>query len=216
MNILIVDDHALFRCGLQMLLQQLVSPIEVEHAGSSLEALQYVAEGRTFDLVMLDWYMPASSGAQSLRMLREALPQGRIVVLSGDQSPALIRQCIEHGAAGFVSKDTPPALLLHALSMITRGGIYLPSEVPGAEICLASPNAYMLANVADCFPALTTRQREVLCAMAQGLPNKRIARALTISEDTVKQHLNVVYGVLNVHTRTEAVYVLSKRGIKVD
>ncbi len=216
MNILIVDDHALFRCGLQMLLQQLVAPIEVEHAASSLEALQFVAQGRTFELVMLDWHMPATSGAQSLRLLREALPRGRIVVLSGDQSPTLIRNCIEQGAAGFVSKDTPPALLLHALSMITRGGIYLPSEMPGVEPGSASPSAYMLANVSDCFPALTARQREVLCAMAQGLPNKLIARTLGISEDTVKQHLNVVYGVLNVHNRTEAVYVLSKRGIKVD
>lgn len=216
MNILIVDDHALFRCGLQMLLQQMVSPIEVEHAASSHEALQHVSQGKFFELVMLDWHMPDSSGAQSLRLLREALPQGRIVILSGDQSPALIRKCIEHGAAGFVSKDTPPALLLHALSMITRGGIYLPSEVPGADPGIASPNAYMLANVSDCFPALTTRQREVLCSMAQGLPNKLIARTLNISEDTVKQHLNVVYGVLNVHTRTEAVYVLSKRGIRVD
>jgi DNA-binding NarL/FixJ family response regulator len=167
-----------------MLLQQLVSPIEVEHAASCVEALQFVADGKRFDLVMLDWHMPDASGSQSLHMLREALPQGRIVVLSGDQSPALIRSCIEQGAAGFVSKDTPPARLLHALSMITRGGIYLPSEVLAGEIGVASPNAYMLANVADCFPALNTRQRAVLCAMAQGLPNKRIAHALTISEDT--------------------------------
>jgi len=215
-NILIVDDHSLFRCGLQMLLQQLVSPIEVDHAANTREALDQIGSGRCFDLLMLDWHMPDIHGVEALKTLRAAMPQGRVIVMSGDPSPALIHQCIDQGAAGFVSKDTPPDLLLHALSTITRGGIYLPPDAPYLlEGSASSPASYMLSNVADCFPDMTLRQREVLCAMAKGLPNKLIARALGIAEDTVKKHLNVVYGILNVSTRTEAIYVLSTRGIKV-
>jgi DNA-binding NarL/FixJ family response regulator len=166
------------------------------------------------DLVLMDWYMPGASGPQALGQLREALPLGRLVVLSGDQSPSLIRSCIDHGAAGYIPKDAPPEVLLHALSRVMQGGIYLPQEVP-KEFSAASPAAYLLANVADSFPDLTRRQREVLCAMAQGQPNKVIARRLGISDDTVKQHLNVVYGVMDVRNRTEAVYVLAQRGIKI-
>jgi two-component system nitrate/nitrite response regulator NarL len=214
MRILVIDDHALFRCGLQMLLSQLVSQTEIFEAANAPEALNIIASGQPFDLVLMDWHMPGASGDQAIKMLRDALPNGRLVILSGDQSPKLIRSCVELGVAGYIPKEAPPQALLHALSIVMRGGIYLPSDVP-MGFSAASPASYMLNNVADSFPDLTPRQCEVLCAMAQGLSNKVIARSLGISEDTVKQHLNVVYGVLQVHNRTEAVYVLAKRGVKV-
>lgn len=214
LRILIIDDHALFRCGLQMLLSQLVSEIQVLEAADVPAALNFIADGYPFDLVLMDWHMPGSTGRQALKILRDALPHGRLVILSGDKSPSLIRSCVELGAAGYIPKDAPPQDLLYALSTVMQGGIYLPLDAPVA-FSPASPAAYMLTNVAECFPDLTPRQCEVLCAMAQGHPNKVIARSLGISEDTVKQHLNVVYGVMAVHNRTEAVYVLAQRGVKI-
>lgn len=216
MHILVIDDHALFRCGLQMLLGQLVSNMHVYEAADTRTAIDLITSGIPFDLVLTDWYMDGLSGGETIERLRDALPQGRIVVVSGDRSPNLIRTCIQKGAAGFIAKDESPANLLHALSTITRGGIYLPPESPAAHLAPSSPSRYMLANVADCFTELTPRQCEVLCAMARGHSNKVIARNLGISEDTVKQHLAVVYGVLAVHSRTEAVYALAKRGVKVE
>ena len=106
-----------------MLLSQLVSHVQVFEASDANEALILIANGQPFDLVLMDWHMPGASGHQALKLLRDALPQGRLVILSGDKSPSLIRSGVEHGAAGYIPKDAPPQVLLHALSVVMQGGI---------------------------------------------------------------------------------------------
>lgn len=217
MKILIVDDHALFRVGLGLLLSQLVPYVQVSQASNAAQALAMLSTGNHFDLLILDWHMPSMPGMEALLAIREAMPQGRVVVVSGEQSPTIIRACIDNGAAGFIPKDSSTDQLTAAIRVITDGGVFLPSL---AQYAMAHTHddtnaAARMHGVDEVFPSLTARQSDVLRCMARGLPNKLIARELGIMEDTVKQHLSVVYQVLAVRNRTEAVYAISQRGIRI-
>lgn len=220
MNVLIVDDHALFRLGLEMLLTQLVPGIRVSQATSAVEAKAMMASGVPLDLVLLDWHMPALSGVEALQTLREDLQRGRIVVLSGEQSPEVVRACIDNGASGFISKDSTTDQLTEALHAVTQGQIVLPpmaqymfDAAPALSGRLGGPEPS--TEMGAVFPELTPRQCDVLQLVARGLTNKLIARELGISGDTVKQHLSLIYQLLCVHTRTEAVYMMSQRGLRI-
>lgn len=226
MKILIVDDHALFRAGLELLLTQILSSadnaLHISQAANVRQALDMIAAGNTYDLVLLDWYMPDIQGVEAILSVRTQLPRGRLVVLSGDTHVKLVQQSIEHGAAGFIAKDSQTEELAHALEMIVNGGIYLPSalfENPQNFLTSTSSSSntpiHQLKSITDFFPLLSPRQCEVFNAMARGLSNKLIARELNICEDTVKQHLSAVYQVLQVHNRTEAVYLISQLGLSI-
>ena len=217
MKILIVDDHALFRTGLGLLLSQLVPYVQVSQASNAAQALAMLTTGNHFDLVLLDWHMPSMPGMDALLAIREALPHGRVVVVSGEQSPAIIRACVDNGAAGFIPKDSSTDQLTAAIRVITDGGIFLPSLAQFAmgQASHGTEAAAQMHSVGEIFPSLTARQSDVLRCMARGLPNKLIARELGITEDTVKQHLSAVYQALAVHNRTEAVYAISQRGIRI-
>jgi two-component system nitrate/nitrite response regulator NarL len=221
MNVLIVDDHALFRVGLEMLLTQLVPQIKISQATSASEAKTRIASGEPFDLVLLDWHMPSLYGNEALQMLREDLKGGRIVVLSGDHSAEVVRTCIDNGASGFISKDSTTEQLTEALHAVTQGQIVLPQmaqfmfDAPAATL-EASETPGHSPDIGSAYPELTPRQCDVLQLVARGLSNKLIARELSISGDTVKQHLSQIYQTLNVRGRTEAVYMISQRGIRIN
>lgn len=156
--------------------------------------------------------MPQMQGIDALSAIQSALPKARVVIVSGDQNPLLVRQCIEHGAAGFIAKDSPTTQLYHALQVMIGGGVYLPTLTTQTDAAL-SGYVRDLISFTQYFPALSPRQCEVFKAMARGLSNKAIARELSITEDTVKQHLSAVYQVLSVSSRTEAVYLISQLGL---
>lgn len=228
MKILIVDDHALFRAGLELLLTQLLASSEaslhISQAANGRQAIGMMAAGNAYDLVLLDWYMPEMQGVEALLSVRSHLPQGRLVVLSGDPHPKLVQQSIEHGATGFIPKDSPTDELAHALEVVVSGGVYLPKllnnvhELDVTSLSSTSGTSSQvkpLKSINELFPSLSARQCEVFNAMARGLSNKLIARELNICEDTVKQHLSAVYQELNVHNRTEAVYLVSQLGLSI-
>lgn len=232
MRILIVDDHALFSDGLKLLLLQVEPRSDVSSCRSGTQALQLAQRSR-FDLVLLDWRLGSEpSGLALLQALRQAQPMARVVVVSAESDPQLVRSCIDAGAAGFVSKASTSAELMAAIQHTARGGIALPAtalalaprpavrwDAPqpagpgGVGPALCSPDT--LQPLAQAFPALTPRQLEVLAALARGLSNKQIARELGISEATVKQHVNAILQDLGVSNRTEAVYLLAQRGIRL-
>jgi two-component system nitrate/nitrite response regulator NarL len=211
MRVLVCDDHALFREGLRLLLEELDPTIDILLAGTAEGAVQ-LAEGG-IDLVLLDWHLEGLTGEAALAALREALPLAQIVVLSGERDPRLVRSIVELGAAGFISKASSKEELMLALRTVAGGGIYLPASVlPPAANAQAQPRP---VDVSELFPALTGRQADVLRATLRGLSNKLIARELGISPDTVKTHLKAIYGELGVQSRGEAVYLAARRGVKI-
>lgn len=225
MRVLVCDDHALFREGLRLLLQRLDESIDVSLTGSCERGVQDAAH-LPFDLVLMDWHMDGLSGATALLAFREVAPFARVVVLSGDRSAALVRSVVDLGAVGFIPKDASPEVLMLALRTIASGGVYL----PGAELLRTGlvdgdgdsdrglwngQPVPVPCDVRQAFPQLTERQADVLRSALRGLPNKLIARELGISDGTVKTHLSAVFRELDVQSRTEALYVAAKHGVRI-
>lgn len=215
MRILIVDDHALFREGLSLLLNQLEPDAELVLVADA-EVAAIKTKSADFDLVLLDWNLNGLTGVDALNLVHESSHTARIIVLSAERDVSLIRKCIDLGASGFIHKDSSPDLLISAMKLILSGGIFLPNDA-FFNVSNNNPPGIKPAQrrLKDVFPELTPRQMNVLEAMVRGLANKRIARELNISEDTVKQHLSSVYRILNVENRTQAVYVLAKHQLNV-
>ena len=207
MRVLVCDDHALFREGLQLLLEELDPTIDILLTGSAEGGAQLASDG--VDLVLLDWHLEGVTGADALATMREALPFAPIVVLSGERDPQLVRLVVELGAAGFISKASHKDELMRALRTVASGGIYLP-DLGASFASHVGP-----VDVSELFPALTSRQGEVLRGALRGLSNKLIARELGIALDTVKTHLRAIYGELGVQSRGEAVYLAARRGVKI-
>ena len=222
MRVLVCDDHALFREGLRLLLQRLDASMDVALAGSCEKGVAD-ATHIPYDLVLMDWHMDGLSGAEALLAFREAAPFARVVVLSGDRSAELVRSVVDLGAVGFIPKDASPEALMLALRTVAAGAVYLPETVlsggghgaGGGEGLWNSPQAATPRDVRQAFPCLTERQADVLRSALRGLPNKLIARELGISDGTVKTHLSAIFRELDVQSRTEAVYVAAKHGVKI-
>jgi two-component system nitrate/nitrite response regulator NarL len=220
MRVLVCDDHALFREGLRLLLQRLDQSMDVALSGSCEKGVQEAANV-PFDLVLMDWHMDGLSGAPALLAFREVAPFARVVVLSGDRSPALVRTVVDLGAVGFIPKDASPDLLMLALRTIAGGGVYLPETALSGQAHNGSGDLWndrpapVPRDVRQAFPTLTERQADVLRSALRGLPNKLIARELGISDGTVKTHLSAVFRELDVQSRTEALYVAAKHGVKI-
>ena len=117
MNVLLIDDHALFREGLKFLLRSLDAALAVDEAGNCAKALEHAA-ARSYDLVLLDLKMPGVDGLDALAALRDAIPAAPLVVLSGEDNAAVVRAAIERGAMGFIPKSSTPEVLIQALRLV--------------------------------------------------------------------------------------------------
>lgn len=222
MKVLIIDDHPLFSDGLRLLLQTLGVARNIETCTGSERALQLTRE-QEWDLILMDWNLGQQSlwGPDLIVALKQHAPNTRVVVVSAEANATSVREAIEAGAVGFVPKETSATLLVDAIRVTSHGGIFLPAAVlqsAGPSDDSPSPQPLPALNntsLSAAFPRLTQRQIDALVCALRGEPNKVIARALNISEGTVKQHLKAVYRELNVHTRAEAIYLMAKQGLKV-
>jgi DNA-binding NarL/FixJ family response regulator len=202
MKILICDDHALFREGLELVLAQLDPAAELTSVGHGEAALACVAEDDDFDLVLLDLGLPGMSGLAVLEALRRQHPEVPVVVLTGSESPADLRVALERGASGYIPKSTRGSVLLEALRRVLAGGVWVPALLDGS------------ARLEEPRPSLTERQIEVLRLLARGLTNREIADVLRITEETAKSHVKHIYSALEVTNRTEAAMRMRELGLE--
>ena len=216
LKILLIDDHALFREGVSLLLQRLDARLQVAEAAGCAQALQWLCSHGAADLVLIDLHMPGLDGLAGLDRLRQQWPQMPAVVMSADDAPATVRAALDRGAMGFIPKSSTADLMLHALRVVLGQGIYLP---PATAAGLAGALGALPAASSGSTPAslgLTPRQSDVLRLILQGKPAKLICRELGLSEGTVKTHTTAVLRTLNVTTRTQAVIVASRLGLRFD
>lgn len=212
MNILVVDDHPLYRSGVAYTLQDTGLAVDVAECSSLDAAFQRLDAGLPADLMILDLQMPGYHGLDSVRTVRGRRPDVPVLVLSGNEDPAVVRECIDLGACGFVPKSAPADQFHAALQLVLSGGVYLPptSLSVGAPATRAQQDAWTRLGA-----HLTERQRQVLLGIVQGKPNKVIARDLGLSDTTVKSHVAHILDALVVSNRTEAVYALARAGISI-
>jgi DNA-binding NarL/FixJ family response regulator len=210
---LLVDDHALFRAGLVVLLQKMSGDAVVHEVGTAAEALQTAAEHPAIDLVLLDYTLPDSNGIQVLRALKAARPELPVILLSAHIDSGLIQQALKEHASGFIPKTSTPDVMLSAVQLVLNGGIYIPLEAMNAPAVANTPNNGFQAAAAGGRIQLTQRQMDVLQQMKNGLSNKEIARQLHMSPSTVKVHVAAILRELAASSRTQAVFLAKDRGL---
>ena len=201
MRILLIDDHALFRIGLQELLERRGLEV-VEALGDCELGIERVQELQP-DVVLLDMRMPQMSGLEVLRTLRERDQQMPVVILTTSREENDLIASLQCGAQGYLLKDMEPDDLIQALTRILAG-----ETVVAPEMTMALARAVVQGDEAPAsrtaMDQLTPREREILCLLAEGQSNKVIARNLGISDGTVKLHVKAILRKLEVHSRVEA------------
>jgi DNA-binding NarL/FixJ family response regulator len=194
-RVLVVDDHAVVREGLELLLGRFDAIDCVAVAGDGAEAVD-TAKALLPDVVLMDLSMPGMGGVEATRQLTADVPSAAVVVLTTFADRRNVIDAIDAGAVGYLLKDSGPDQLEAGIRAAARGESPLDPKVAGA---LVSARRDRRPDV-----ALTAREREVLLLVGDGLANKNIARRLGISEKTVKTHLTSVFNALGVGDRVQA------------
>jgi two-component system nitrate/nitrite response regulator NarL len=211
MRVLIIDDHALFRVGLQGLLEQ--RGIEVADAvASGIEGIQRAKELQP-DIVLLDLRMPDMGGLEVLQQLRQNESTIPVVMLTTSNEEADLIKSLRSGAQGYLLKDMEPDELVSALRDIENGKNVVAQDLTDALARMVQGDT----NVADDegpFSELTPREMEILCLLAEGQSNKLIARNLGISDGTVKLHVKAILRKLGIHSRVEAAVIAVEQGLR--
>ncbi|MDR3481882.1 MAG: response regulator transcription factor [Burkholderiaceae bacterium] len=197
-TILLIDDHALFRSGLRMVLNTGMQGIEVVEAGSLEEAMWL--DIAVPAIVLLDIQLQGLNGLEGMALLKRKWPQAPVVVLSADSGADTVRNAQERGAAHFVSKADSADRILAVIHQVLHG---IADPVRNAGSAGADANQ----------TRLTPRQCEVLDLLCQGLSNKLIGRRLNLSENTVRGHVQAVLAALQVVSRSEAAFAARQRGL---
>ena len=216
MKILITDDHALFRDGLQYVLRQLQEDVTILEAEDCDVAVRIATKHKQLDLILLDLKMRGTHGIDALKILRTCAPSVPIVVVSGCEGPNTVRAALDCGAQGYIPKSSNSDVMLVALRLVLAGGIYIPTQLLDARLHDAReevPSTTKITDKADTSHGLTLRQLEVLSLICNGLSNKEICRALELAEGTVKIHVTAILKALRVSSRTQAVIAAQKFGL---
>ena len=204
-RVLIVDDHALFRRGLQMVLEGEADIEVVGEASDGSEAVKQ-AEESTPDVVLMDVRMPKRSGIEATRAIKDTLPSTRILMLTISDEEADLYEAIKAGASGYLLKEISIDEVANAVRQVNQGQSLIS---PSMASKLLSEFATMVKRRDERSqmpgPRLTERELQVLRLVAKGLNNKDIGEDLFISENTVKNHVRNILEKLHLHSRMEAV-----------
>jgi two-component system, NarL family, response regulator NreC len=206
-RVVIIDDHALVRSGLRLLLDA-EEDITVEDEGGTADEAVRLARLHKPDVVLLDVVMPGRSGLDAAEEVREAAPDARILVLSMQDDPSYVRQAFAAGATGYLLKEAADADLVAAVREVAAGGRYVHPAL-GARLAAAEAEAQARASS----DPLSDREREVLRLLALGHTNQEIAKMLFISVRTAETHRAHIMQKLRLATRAELVRYALEHGL---
>ena len=192
MKVLIVDDHALFRDGLRLLLTSICPDATLFETGTVADALSVLVKHPDLTLCLLDLNLKQERGLPLLRKIRLEVPDVPVIMISGSDDSETVRACIEAGAMSYIPKSLSSEEFLNAVKHILEGRFFFPYDEDDT-------------SVSSDIPRLTPRQREVLYALSRGFSTKSIARELSLSEYTVKDHISDLFRILGVKNRVEAI-----------
>jgi DNA-binding NarL/FixJ family response regulator len=206
---MIVDDHALFRRGLEMVLEGEPDIDLVGQASDGAEAVEKAAESLP-DIVLMDIRMPRSNGIEACRAVKEAAPSAKIVILTISDEEEDLFEAIRAGASGYLLKDIPLDEVADTVRAVHGGQSLINPSMAGKLLtefaALARRDDEERAQEVPA-PRLTEREMQVLKLVARGMNNRDIAKELFISENTVKNHVRNILEKLQIHSRMEAVMV---------
>jgi len=201
-RVLIIDDHALFRTGMKLILSQVGKVQSVTEASSIKEAFSYSEQH--FDIILLDVHMPGLNGIDGIKPLKERFGSTPITILSASNDRNDEIKAKSFGASGFMSKASAADKMILSIKKILNG-----------EICFNNMQCQENEETPNerLGDKLTNRQIEVLLYLCEGKPNKLIARQLDMSENTVRVHVSAILNKLGASNRTEAILIAQREGI---
>ncbi|MDH5217487.1 MAG: response regulator [Gammaproteobacteria bacterium] len=209
-RVLLIDDHSLFRAGLEGLLERRGINV-VASIGEAERGVEAARELKP-DIVLLDIRMPNTNGLKILAQLRESDKKTPIVMLTTSREDTDIAEALQSGANGYLLKDMEPEDLISALQSIMQGETVVAQELTATLARVVQGNIQHRQDE-DKLSELTPREREILTLIAEGGSNKVIARNLGITDGTVKLHVKSILRKLNVHSRVEAAVIAVEHGL---
>jgi DNA-binding NarL/FixJ family response regulator len=210
----LIDDHAVVRMGLRLLLESQPGFIVSGEAANRAEALAQAAATAP-DIILLDLDLGEDNGIDLLPALRTTAPAARVILLTGMRDTEQHRRAVRMGAMGLVLKDQALTVLLTAITKVAAGEAWLdPTMVASVLTEMAQARAIGQPDPeAARFALLTAREREVIALIGEGLPNKQISQRMSISETTVRHHLTTIFDKLGVTSRLELVIYAYRHGL---
>ena len=216
-RILLVDDHALFRVGMRQILEREPDLEVVAEAEDSRTAFD-AAQASLPDIILLDLSIPAPGGIETTQRIKREVPSTGIIALAVEEDEDQLFDAIKAGAAAFILKDISPDDLVTIIRRVNSGE-YLINDKVFSRPAVASrvlkefrELAVYGQEAAPIFAPLSPREVEILDNIAKGMTNKQVAYALSISEQTVKNHMSSILRKLSVNDRTQAVVYAMKQG----
>lgn len=209
-DILIADDHPLFRDALQRAVLAALPQAQVRSADSVPGLYALIEQYPDADLLLLDLHMPGARGYSALAHIRGQYPGLPIIVVSGHEEAQVARRALAHGAAAYIPKSTAGDEIVHAIRAVLDGDMWLPPQLVVGRAELKPDEADIAARVAT----LTPQQFRVLTMIAEGLLNKQIAWELGVSEATVKAHMTAIMRKLGVNNRTQVALAASHLAVE--
>ncbi len=199
-RILIADDHLVVRIGLRSMIDTQPDMNVIAEAANGREAVALFRDHQP-DVTLIDLRMPVMGGVEAVGVIHEEFPDARIIVLTTYDGDENIYRALQGGARAYLLKDIPREEFLDDIRAVYQGQYCIPPAV-AARLAQRIPG-----------PELSARELEVLKLIVEGMSNKEIASALSITESTVKNHVNSILGKLNVKDRTQAATTALRRGI---
>ena len=200
MRVFLADDHPLLRIGLRLGLNQRADVEVIGEAGDGFSAVEKIHRDPP-DVSLIDVDMPGLSGIRAIRMLRQAVPRMKILVLSTYNDEAYIRDAMRAGADGYILKSVELKELVRIMESFCLGRPVISPYL--LNMTLAPESEHEDQKKIE-IPTLTLREREILQAITEGMGNKQISESFNISTETVKSHLKRIYRKLKVKNRVEA------------
>lgn len=214
-RIMIVDDQALVRDGLAMLLN-LRPELEVVGTASDGEEAVQNAERLQPEIILMDIRMPRANGVEGTRLIRERFPHIKVLMLTTFNDSELIFEALEQGASGYLLKDMATDTIGQAILTVHAGGVVLPQDMTAEivkELKKTKVDSIAEQHAPKQIEQLTEREVEVLRELGYGLNNKEIAEKLFITEGTVKNHVSNIISKLELRDRTQAAIFAVRYGV---
>ncbi len=214
-RVVIVDDHPLVREGLRKVLA-LDEEIEViDEAGDGQGAIN-VARSLKPDIVLMDINMPGTNGIEATRVIKREMPSVGVIALTIHEEEEYILELVRAGVSGYVLKDIPPSRLIETIKTVAKGDSVIDPSITNKVLGEINRLSRHRRGKEE-WEKITEREMDVLKLMSQGCSNKEIARSLSISEKTVKNHITNIFRKLQVDDRTQAVlFAIKHRLVEID
>lgn len=213
-RVLLVDDQALFAQSLKTFLENYADDIEV--AGIAENGKKAVLFAHTLhpDVILMDIYMPEMNGVDAVREIKSSMPEIKIIMLSTYDEDDYVRDALQFGASGYLLKDISPTELIAAIRAL-RGGVMqispqILSKLFNRVFSGESVNTEALGKKFEWFETLTKREKEIFGLIATGADNEAIANKLHIAEQTVRNHVSIIYSKLGINDRFEIIQLANQ------